>query len=90
MKNIDRRSFIRNTATASTFAIIAPSLVIPAKDVGEQVEKWQRMMKDPAYEMLNGKPDLDRILGLFPRPQGKPAIDPRVIQANVKKLKTVP
>jgi len=90
MSKIDRRNFIRNTATASTFALIAPTLVFPGKNVDDQVEKWQRMMKDPAYEILNGKPDLNRILGLFTRPQGRAAFDARVIQTNLKKLKTVP
>ncbi len=90
MNKIDRRNFIKSTAAVSTLAFIAPSLAFPGKEDGGQVEKWQRMMKDPAYEMLNGKPDLDQILSLFPRPKGRAAFDPRVIQANIKKLKTVP
>jgi hypothetical protein len=90
MNKIDRRNFIKNTAAVSTLTLIAPSFAIPGSDDGDQVEKWQRMMKDPAYDMLKGKPDLDRILGLFSRPQGRAAFDPRVIQANIKKLKTVP
>src|ERR1035437_10365635 len=48
------------------------------------------MMIDPVYDMFKGVPDLDHILGLFPRPNGKAAFDPRVIQANIKRLKTTP
>ena len=47
-------------------------------------------MKDPVYDMLKGRPDLDQILGLFPRQQGKAAFDHRVIQSNIKKLNTSP
>ena len=90
MSKIDRRYFIRNTVTLSTMALIAPSFAFSGNDDGSQVEKWQRMMKDPVYDLLKGKPDLDQILGLFPRQQGRAAFDTRVIQANIKKLKTVP
>jgi hypothetical protein len=90
MSKIDRRYFIRNTAALSTMALIAPSFAFSKNEDVSQVEKWQRMMKDPVYDMLKGKPDLDQILGLFPRQHGKTAFDQRVIQANIKKLKTVP
>ena len=90
MSKLERRHFIKNTAVLSTMALIAPSFVFSGNNNGNQVEKWQRMMKDPVYDMLKGKPDLDQILGLFPRQQGKAAFDPRVIQANIKKLKTTP
>jgi hypothetical protein len=90
MSKIDRRYFIRNTAALSTMALVLPSLAFSKYDDGSQVEKWQRLMKDPVYDMLKGKPDLDQILGMFPKQQGKAAFDPRVIQTNIKKLKTVP
>ncbi len=90
MSKTNRRNFIRNTAAASTMVMLAPTLSFFGNDDGIQVEKWQRMMKDPVYSMLKGKPDLDQILGLFPRPQGKPAMDPRVIRENIKMLKTIP
>jgi len=90
MSKTNRRNFIRNTTITSTMVMLAPSLTFLGNNGENQVGKWQRMMKDPAYDMIKGKPDLDQILGLFPRPQGKPAIDPRVIQANIKKLKTHP
>jgi hypothetical protein len=90
MNKTNRRNFIKSTAAVSTIAMFAPSFAFFKNDDGSQVEKWQRMMKDPVYDMLNGKPELDHILGLFLRPQGKPAIDPRVIQTNIKNLKTIP
>jgi hypothetical protein len=90
MFKTSRRSFVKNTSMISTMVVLTPSFTFSGIEDGGQFEKWQRMMKDPVYSMLKGKPDLDQILGLFPRPQGKPAIDPRVIQANIKKLKTSP
>ncbi len=90
MSNIDRRDFIKITGTFSTISFLSPSLVFSGKDDRNQVEKWQTMMKDPVYDMIKEKPDLDIILGLFPRPEGKAAFDPRVIQENLKKLKTTP
>ena len=63
MSKIDRRHFIRNTAALSSMALISPSFAFSNNDDGSQVEKWQMMMKDPVYDMLKGKPDLDQILG---------------------------
>ncbi len=37
-----------------------------------------------------GKPDLDTILGLFPRTTGEPAFDPDEIAAKAKSLRTSP
>ena len=62
MSKIDRRKFIKKTGTFSTIAFLAPSFAFPGNDDGSQVEKWQAMMKDPVYDMLKGKPDLDQIL----------------------------
>jgi len=90
MNNIDRRDFIKKTGTISTLAFLTPSFAFSGNDDGSQIEKWLSMMKDPVYDILKGVPDLDQILGLFPRQQGKAAFDPRVIQANIKKLKTTP
>jgi len=87
---LSRRNFIKNTTALSSITLVAPSFTFLANDNSSQVEKWQRMMKDPVYDLLKGTPDLEQILGLFPRPQGRPAFDPRVIQTNIKKLKTVP
>jgi hypothetical protein len=48
------------------------------------------MRHDPVYGMLSGQPDLDRILGLFPRTTGKPAFDPQVIADNIRRLQPIP
>jgi len=90
MNKIGRRFFIKNTAVVSSMVLIAPTFAISDNNDNIQVEKWQRMLKDPVYDLLKGTPDLDQILGLFPRPQGRAAFDPRVIQTNISNLKTVP
>jgi hypothetical protein len=90
MKTKNRRGFIRDAAAVASLSIFAPTILYPQDRNDEQVDKWLRMMKDPVYDMVKGKPDLDQIMGLFPRPEGNPAFDSRVIRANIKKLKTVP
>lgn len=90
MSTIDRRTFIRNTSSISAMALILPSVAYSQDYDGNQIEKWQKMLKDPVSDILKGQPDLDQILRLFPRQQGKAAFDPRVIQTNIQKLKTVP
>jgi len=90
MKAIDRRNFIKRTVTVSAMALFPPSFGFPGNEDQGQIDRWCAMMKDPVYEMLQGKPDLDQILNLFPRQQGEPAFDPELIKSNVNKLKTVP
>jgi hypothetical protein len=85
-----RRYFIRKTAAFSTVAFFTPSFVFSGSDDGNQVDKWRAMMNDPIYDLIKGKPDLDQILGMFPRQTGEPAFDPQLIEANVQKLKTTP
>jgi hypothetical protein len=89
MNRTDRRSFITKTATASAIAFISPAFAFLPEDE-TQVKKWQSMLTDPVYDMLKGKPDLDKIIALFPRPQGEPAFDPKLIEENIRKLKPVP
>jgi len=90
MSNFNRRSFIRNVASVSAIAMIDPSEVLFKRNEESQLEKWQKMMTDPVYEMIKGKPDLDLILRLFVRQQGNPAFDPELIKENIKKVKPVP
>lgn len=89
MNNISRRRFIAGTCAASVTGFIMPAFVYSSGDE-DQVKKWQAMLEDPAYDLLSGKPDLDKILALFQRPKGNAAFDPRLIKENIKKLKTVP
>lgn len=85
-----RRYFIRNTATFSSIVFFKPSLMFSGNDEKDQLDRWKSMMKDPVYDLIKGKPDLDQILGLFPRQTGEPAFDPKLIEVNVQKLKTIP
>jgi hypothetical protein len=48
------------------------------------------MLEDPVRKMFPGPPQLERILTLFPRTQGPPAFDPKLMAANLKKLQTNP
>ena len=89
MNEINRRNFIKKTGVLSTSIFLAPTITLMGNDAS-QIEKWLAMMKDPVYDMFKGEPSLDKILELFPRPQGEPAFDPMEIQENMKKLKTVP
>jgi hypothetical protein len=90
MIDTGRRNFILKTGTFTSAALLSPLFCFSGIMDGSQVEKWQRMMKDPVYDILKGKPDLDQILGLFPRPKGSAAFDPGLIQENIQKLKTIP
>ena len=89
MNEIDRRNYLKKAGALSASIFLAPGIALLGNDEN-QIEKWLAMMKDPVYDMLKGEPDLDKILELFPRPQGEPAFDPMEIQENMKKLKTVP
>lgn len=86
---ITRRKFLADAAVISAAAVMAPQLACSSGD-DAQVKKWQAMLTDPVYDLLKGKPDLDRILKLFPRQQGEPAFDPELIRENILKLRTIP
>jgi hypothetical protein len=90
MKVMNRRNFIKSAASASSVALISPSFHFHEIRNDDQLEKWLRMMKDPVYDMIKGKPDLGQIMQLFPRPVGPPAFHSEVIQTNLRKLKTLP
>jgi hypothetical protein len=90
MINQNRRDFIKKTAVYSAFTIISSKAALSVNHYESQLDKLQHMLKDPVYDMIKGKPDLDQILKLFPRPEGIPAFDPALIQENIKNLRTVP
>lgn len=54
--------------------------------------EWRKSLEDPVRAKLlaSGPPDLEEVLGLFPRLQGEPAFDQEVIKGNIARLKTVP
>ena len=56
----------------------------------EKQEDWIKSLEDPVRRMFNGKPDLDKILSLFPRTTGEPAFDPKIIAERAQRLQTTP
>ncbi len=52
--------------------------------------EWLAMREDPVRRKIPGTPDLDVILGLFPRTTGEPAFDPDLIAANIRRLNPRP
>jgi len=87
---MDRRHFLKNTAAVSSMVCIAPPFAFSSDGNVDQIETWQKMMKDPVFDILKGKPDIHQILGFFPRQIGDSAFDPKLIQENIKMLKPVP
>jgi len=65
-----------------------------AKELGEtSLEDWLQARRDPVrdYFLSLGKPpDLDEILGMFPRLRGEPAFDMQLIRGNIERLETAP
>ena len=58
-----------------------------------RADEWQNLREDPIREDFLARgapPDLDRILGLFPRTTGDPAFDPDVIARAIDRLETEP
>lgn len=87
--DITRRRFIEQ-CTAVSAATVLSTLTTPAWAAEQSTTDWRTALRDPAYEMISGQPDLDRILALFPRTTGKPAFDPKLIAENIEKLRPVP
>jgi len=53
---------------------------------------WLNASEDPARAVILGKgtPNLDNILGMYPRPIVESPFDPKVIMANIERLETTP
>jgi hypothetical protein len=87
--NLTRRSFVKRCAAASAGTVFSGWSTLTA--AGQRPESdWTTALQDPTYSMISGRPDLDRILVLFPRTSGKPAFDPEVIAENIKRLQPAP
>jgi hypothetical protein len=86
--DITRRGFLGRCTTFSAAAALAPW----AASASEPKTKadWLASSEDPVRAMISGRPDLDKILALFPRTTGKAAFDPQLIAENVKRLRTTP
>jgi len=87
--NLTRRGFLAHCAAVSaSTALSAGTASSAANDLPKN--DWRTALDDPVYRMIRDRPDLDRILALFPRPRGKPAFDPQIIAENIKKLQPLP
>lgn len=82
---MNRRQFIK--VGAGLFA--GPVLAAGGSSQDPQSD-WLRTRRDPVREMISGRPDLNQILSLFPRPKGEAAFDRALIAENVEKLRTRP
>ena len=84
---LTRRDLIKRCAILAGGAVLESSALaaVPGEKAG-----WLETLEDPARKLLPGKPDLDKVLALFPRTTGQPAFDPGVIAANIAKLRPTP
>ena len=86
-RRVSRRAFTKAGA-AAMLGLTAPEASGASPE--KPKEDWLSMREDPVRRMFPERPDLDRILALFPRTQGEPAFDPKLIAENIKKLRTTP
>ena len=87
--NLTRRGFVEHCTAVSATVVL--SAWTTSSVAGQRPESdWTRALQDPAYGMIPGRPDLDRVLALFPRTTGKPAFDPQLIAENIKRLQPAP
>lgn len=84
-----RRRFLQQCALTSGAAALSPWSSVFARDK-DPVPDWLSMGEDPVYALLRGKPDLEKILALFPPTTGEPAFDRKLIAENIARLKTTP
>jgi len=87
--NMTRRLFLKHCTSVSGATMPSAWHTSFAADQPSKTD-WKAALQDPVYDMISGQPDLDRILGLFPRTTGKPAFDPQMIAENVKRLQLAP
>lgn len=87
--HVTRREFVRHCAAASAGVVLLRSAGWGASDT-EARDRWRAMREDPVRGSMSGRPDLDKILGLFPRTTGPPAFPPESITDRVRQLRTTP
>ncbi len=94
-----RRDFLKIAGMTSAAIVAFPVFgMCKPEDIGgsaitvteETINRWRSSMTDPVWGMISGKPDLQQIMGLFPRPSGKPAIDPKLVDEKMKSIRTTP
>lgn len=88
--HVSRRRFMGRCAAASAAAVLSSPCAVLHAAAEKPAEDWAAMLEDPVRKRFPGRPDLDKILTLFPRTTGEPAYDPAVIAEKVKGLKTQP
>jgi hypothetical protein len=84
-----RRDLIKRSGLIAAGTVCSPLVALVA-GMEERKEDWAAMREDPVHKMISGKPDLDRILRLFPRTTGKAAFDCALIAENIRRLETEP
>ncbi len=87
--DMTRRDLIKRSGLMAAGSVCAPVVAVAATTKKHKAD-WAAMREDPVRKMISGKPDLDRILRLFPRVTGKAAFDRALIAENISRLKTEP
>lgn len=87
--NMTRRNFIKRSAAISAATIVSPLASSAAFEENPRA-RWTAAREDPVHNMISGQPDLDKVLGLFPRTTGSAAFDSQKIAENIKRLQTEP
>ena len=88
--SITRREFARRSVALAAGTALLPCLRLQAAVAPPPANDWVALREDPVRQRLVGRPDLDAILKLFPRPTGQPAFDPQRIAEKARQLQTSP
>ncbi len=83
-----RRQFLCKAAALTALPALGRTLLRAEEKTDPAA--WLDALEDPVRKQFPGKPDLDTILGLFPRTSGEPAFDPDEIASKAAKLQTTP
>jgi len=84
-----RRDFLKQCTVFGPAMLLAPRL-LSSEGTNRIREDWLKMQYDPVRALFSGPPDLDRILGLYPRTTGEPAFDPAEMEKKAQALRTHP
>ena len=83
---LTRRAFLAAVSGGAALSISRASH--PSEEKPRQ--DWAASLEDPVRKKFPGKPDLDKILALYPRTTGEPAFDPKAIAEGIQKLRPSP
>jgi hypothetical protein len=84
-----RRDFLKQCTVFWPAMLLAPR-IISSEGTNRVREDWLKMQHDPVRALFSGPPDLDRILGLYPRTTGEPAFDPAEMEKKAQALRIHP